>query len=80
MPKRLYDFRCTEGHLTEKYVDLSDDHTHRCNECGSEAKRVISAVSFVLEGVSGHFPTASDQWAKRRKEQIALERKREANQ
>jgi putative FmdB family regulatory protein len=80
MPKRLYDFRCTNDHITEKFTDLAEGHTYRCNECGAEAKRVISPVHFKLEGVTGHFPTAADQWAKRRKEQIALERKREANQ
>jgi hypothetical protein len=39
----------------------------RCSVCSSESHAIISPVSFILEGVSGDFPTAASQWNKRHK-------------
>ena len=62
----LYDFRCDSGHEFEALVK-AEDHTTRC-ECGKEAKRLISPVKCVLDPISGHFPGATDKWAKYHKE------------
>ena len=70
---RLFDFRCPDGHKFEDLV-RSDVTTSRCS-CGLDAKRIVSPVRSRLEGISGDFPDAHDKWAKRRKQQIAYERK-----
>jgi hypothetical protein len=70
---RLFDFRCPDGHKFEDLVK-SDVTVSRCN-CGLDAKRIVSPVRSKLEGISGDFPDAHDKWAKRRKQQIAHERK-----
>jgi hypothetical protein len=58
--KKIFDFRCPDGHTTEHFV--SDDVRQvRCN-CGAESERIISPIRFHLEGASGHFPTATDKW------------------
>ena len=68
---RLFDFRCPDGHKFEDLVK-SDVTTSRCS-CGLDANRIVSPVRSRLEGISGDFP--DDKWAKRRKAQIAYERK-----
>lgn len=59
--RKLYDFRCDCG-LFEAYTD-TEARTIRCKH-GHEAKRVISAVKCSLDPISGHFPSATDKWAK----------------
>ena len=70
---RLFDFRCPNGHKFEDLVK-SDVRVSRC-DCGLDANRIVSPVRSKLEGISGDFPDAHDKWAKRRKAQIAHERK-----
>jgi len=70
---RLFDFRCPDGHKFEDLVK-SDVTVSRCN-CGLDAKRIVSTGRSKLEGISGDFTDANDKWAKRRKQQIAHERK-----
>jgi hypothetical protein len=76
--RRLYDFKCPDGHVHEHFIDLETDVVPRCKDCDQLTKRVISPVRFDLEGLSGDFPTASDKWVKKREEKIALERKQNA--
>lgn len=68
------DFECTDGHTFERFVPHGTDILD-CPLCGKIAKRIVSAPVFHLDGCSGHFPTASEKWVKRREEKIALERK-----
>ncbi len=58
----LFDFKCPQGHIEEHLVQSSTT-TYRCS-CGEQANRMISPVRAVLDPVSGHFPTATDKWAK----------------
>lgn len=60
----LYDFKCPNGHVTERLVKPDTPHV-RC-KCGEEATRTISAIAFHLEGHSGHFPRAHARWVKER--------------
>jgi len=46
----------------------------RCPD-GHKFEDFVSPVRSKLEGISGDFPDAHDKWAKRRKQQIAHERK-----
>ena len=74
MPRRIYEFVCSNGHRTEALVD-SECHATPCKECDAEAIRVMSAPSMKLEGWSGSFPTAADAWVRKRSEKLAVERK-----
>jgi hypothetical protein len=43
--------------------------------CEEKAFKIISAVNFSLDPISGHFPSATDKWAKHREIKIKEERK-----
>lgn len=62
MTRKLFDFRCSNDHTTE-HLTLDDQREIVCPVCGEKAMRIISKTSFVLEGVSGDFPTAHQKWA-----------------
>ena len=74
--KRMFEFRCGEGHLTEKYIDEKVKHID-CPSCECIALRIISSPRISLEGVTGDFPTAADAWAKKHEEatRVAYKRK-----
>jgi len=63
----LYDFQCGCGHIFEKMVKI-DDRTCKCERCGLEARRLISAPTIKLEGWSGDFPSAKMKWVKQHEE------------
>lgn len=63
----VYDYRCTNDHMYEAFVEKGTD-SHRC-DCGANSKRVISPVGCVLDPISGHFPGATDKWAKHHSEE-----------
>ena len=73
--KRLYEFRCAEGHTTESYVD-EKVNTIECPVCQLIALRVISAPRIALEGITGDFPTAADAWARKHEEATRIAYKR----
>lgn len=72
--RRIFDFQCAKGHVTEKFVDDSVTVV-QCPHCGNDASRLISAPRISLDGCSGDFPTAADAWVNRRNSHIAWERK-----
>jgi len=59
---KVYDFKCTEGHLFEDFVS-GGVTTSRCS-CGAEATKVVSATKCVLEGASGDFPGRHMKWVR----------------
>ena len=60
---RLFDFRCeSTGKVFERMARGLPDGV-QCN-CGANAKRLISPVKCQLDPFSGHFPGATDKWAK----------------
>jgi len=63
MARRIYDFKCPDGHITEEYID-SEIKTSVCKTCGANTKRLISPVTCHLDVTSGHFPGATMKWAK----------------
>lgn len=74
MARRMYDFKCEEGHLTEGFVDY-ETTTISC-ECGKVANRIVSAVRISLDGTDPIYVTAYDKWAKRHEEKTKQEVKR----
>lgn len=72
--KRIYEFACSEGHISEAYVD-SEYRTIRCRTCDNTATRIVSKPLVKLEGVTGSFPGAYHKWERKRNEKIAQERK-----
>ncbi len=59
---KIYDFRCTNGHVFEDMVD-SGVTTSRCG-CGANATKMVSAPQCVLEGHSGDFPGRHMKWVR----------------
>lgn len=78
MPRRLFDFKCTNSHNTEAFVDV-DTKEVQCSECGETATRILSSPRLGLDPICGDFPSATARWAKMRAEKLALERKTTAN-
>ena len=74
MPRRIFEFRCVKGHVTDRYVDDTVT-TITCPHCRNDASRIISAVRSSLEGYSGAFPDAAAKWVKNRESHIRYERK-----
>ena len=78
MPRRLYEFRCTQDHVTEQFVDETLK-TSQCRECDEMATRIISPTGIYLEPFSGLFPSSYDRWTRVRAEKLAKEKKQNAD-
>jgi predicted nucleic acid-binding Zn ribbon protein len=74
MARRIYEFKCSDAHISDKYVD-EETQTVTCDTCGLEAKRILSMPMMKLEGCSGDYPTASDAWVRKRAEKQRIEQK-----
>lgn len=75
MAKRMFEFVCDDGHITERLI--SDDvRESECRECGKPATRIMSKPMVKLEGVTGDFPGAYYSWERKRAEKLAADRKR----
>jgi hypothetical protein len=59
---KVFDFRCTNGHVFEEFVK-GDVTTSRCG-CGANATRMLSAPTCVLDGHSGDFPGRHMKWVR----------------
>lgn len=67
----LSDFKCPQGHVTEKLTESREITCH----CGEAAERQISGTRIKLDPISGHFPGETMKWAKMRERQIKHEQK-----
>ena len=74
MSRRLFDFKCEEGHLQERLVSYEITEL-ACDVCGKPAKKQLSAPTVQLEPYSGLHPSATSKWEKKRAEKLAQERK-----
>lgn len=74
MSLRMFDFRCSTGHVFEALVQ-PDVRLHYCKKCRMIAKRLVAAPRIVLEGISGDFPTAAAKWEKQRESKMKQERR-----
>lgn len=72
--RRMYEFKCSEEHLTERFVDY--ETTIVDCECGKVANRIISSPRISLDGTDPIYVSAYDRWAKRHEEKTKQEVKR----
>ena len=73
--KVLNDFLCDRcGTQTEEFLE---NHVSviECIDCGGVARKVRTVPNFKLPGNDPGYPTAYDQWAKKRDQKIAQEKK-----
>lgn len=70
---RVFDFVCRNGHRVERFVESGIEEVE-C-ECGAMGKRQIATPRVSLDGCSGHFPSAADEWERRRESHMRKERK-----
>ena len=45
----VYEFECSEGHITEELVRMGTKNT-KCSKCHKKAKKIMSQCSFELKG------------------------------
>lgn len=78
--RRIFEFACDQGHVTERYVD-EQVMCIQCPHCKylAVANRIVSAPQIKLEGITGSFPGAYDRWERVRAEKLQQERKRNAS-
>jgi hypothetical protein len=67
----LFDFKCEAGHTSERFVS-SDTKEVDCNECGLLAVKQLSSFGTWTEKHNG---IMSDNWAKKREQKMANDRK-----
>lgn len=72
--KGMFDFRCEDGHITERFVSYEVTESE-CETCGKAAKKQLSAPTIYLEPYSGLHPSASSKWEKKRAEKLKQEQK-----
>lgn len=77
MTKRMFEFCCEHGHITEVYID-SEIRTIACDVCDEPAERIISQPMVKLEGVTGDFPGEYLRWERKRAEKLKQEQKKNA--
>tara|TARA_Y100000052_G_scaffold9375_1_gene9275 strand:- start:459 stop:689 length:231 start_codon:yes stop_codon:yes gene_type:complete len=68
------DFKCSNGHTTEKFINNTTREIE-CPVCSEIASKVISPVRSVLDPISGDFVGATMKWARHREQKIKKERK-----
>jgi putative FmdB family regulatory protein len=45
----VYEFKCNQGHITEKLVPMGTQHL-KCTRCNKKAKKILSSCTFELKG------------------------------
>lgn len=75
--KGMFDFRCEDGHVTERFVSYEVIESE-CEVCGKTAHKQLSAPTIYLEPFSGLHPSATDRWERVRAEKLQQEKKQKA--
>ena len=74
MTRRIFEFQCKEGHITERFIDYETVNT-ACNVCSNTATRIISPVRVSLDGTDPVYVSAYDRWARVHEEKRKQEQK-----
>ena len=72
--RRIFDFKCPDGHVFEKFVDVEEKKLP-CEFCNKVSTRIVSFAGPVLDPISGDFPSATRRWSLNRQQKIKAERK-----
>lgn len=75
MPKRIFEFECEEGTVSEKLVE-TDQRIIKCECCGSDAHRIISTPRVALDGTDPSYPGEYMKWERKRMQRLKQEQKR----
>lgn len=75
--KGMFDFRCEDGHITERFISYEVTECE-CGTCSKPALKQLSTPTIYLEPFSGLHPSASDRWARNRIEKQKQEQKQNA--
>ena len=61
----VYVYKCRAHGKFEAFSELGNRELPKpCPQCQEKSPRVVTAPTIKLEGVTGHFPTAADRWAR----------------
>ena len=71
---RMYDFVCVCGQRMERLTGYETVEVP-CGDCGGVALKAISAPKFKLEGWSGNFPSAANQFDRIHREKLKAEQR-----
>lgn len=71
----LRDFKCEDGHVTERFIDAGID-TVQCSKCQKEAARMLGYGSIMLDGTDPSLPGAYDKWARVREQRAEITRRK----
>ena len=77
MPRRLFEFTCSDNHTNEHLVEDTVQEVV-CQTCSKNAHRIISTPRIKLEGITGAFPSAYDAWARKHEEGSRIAKKKAA--
>ena len=69
--RRLFDFKCDNGHVNEKFVDIETNEV-QCPDCELKARKIVTPVKVNREKNSWK---EVRRWSKQRQEHIKHERK-----
>lgn len=78
MPRRLFEFKCKNSHITESFVEV-DTKEVQCGGCCEKATRIVSSPRISLDGTDPVYVSAYDRWARVREEKARIERKQNAD-
>ena len=71
---KMYDFVCVCGQRMERLTGYETVEVP-CGDCGGVALKAISAPKFKLEGWSGNFPSAANQFDRIHREKLKAEQR-----
>ena len=73
----LYSYRCDCGNEFDAMQSMDVRANAECPECKQTAPQVITPVRCQLDGTDPDFPGEYQKWARKRRQHMAVERKRE---
>ena len=77
--KVLNDFECANCGTIEEHFLENDTQQCTCRSCGGVARKVRSVPNFSLPGTDPGYPTAYDQWNKKREQKMREEQKHQSS-
>ena len=73
--RRMFDYKCPDGHRFEAFIDVDDKSLLPCKTCGKNSQRILTYGGPVLDPISGDFRSATRRWTLNRHIKIKQERR-----